>query len=89
MSLFSEFVFGIAPRRQHSCLFCPVSVTSLPGSYCSPLHLPSTFPSVKCVPVGFHIIIGEEIEGGLKIIWPVGNLGLMFREFLSCPWLST
>ena len=57
--LFSEIVFGIAPLRQHSCLFSPVSLTSWSIFYCSPLHFPSTFPSMKKVTVGFHIIIGE------------------------------
>ena len=47
MTLFSEFVFRIAPLGPHSCLFSAVSLTSLPVSYCLPLCFLSTFPSVK------------------------------------------
>jgi len=59
-TLLSEFVFRIASLRQHSCLFSTVSLTSLPVSYCSPLHFPPTFPSMKEVMVEFHVIIGKD-----------------------------
>lgn len=60
MTLLSEFVFGIASLRHHSCLFSTVSLTSLSVSYCSPLHFPCTFPSTKEVMVEFHVVIRKD-----------------------------
>ena len=84
MTLPSEFVFGIASRRQHSCLFSAVSLTSLPVSYCSPLYFQATFPSMAEIMVAFHVILGKDKRQPENNSDLLGMLAWMLREIFSC-----